>query len=99
MGSETGFRMRISEIFHFHNGRTVLVGPVETGPEHIPAQQCEILVDGIRQQLIRIEGEMLPSNANQEERAVSTTDRIVLERADLKRHALLLQTATGEDLQ
>ncbi len=98
MDRELGFRMRISEVFHFNNGKTVLVGPIEKGPELIPAQPCEILVDGNRRQLIRIEGEMLPSNASQEKRSVSTTDSVLIDRADLKRHAFVLQTAPGEDL-
>lgn len=98
MDRESDFRMQINEMFHFNNGRTVLVGLVETGPTYIPAQPCEILMDGIRRQLIRIEGEMLPSNAGQEERSVSTTDKLVIDRSDLKRHAILLQAATGEDI-
>ena len=90
------FTMEVKDIFSFKNGRTVIVGNVENGPSYLPPGEVEVLADGERIALLRIEGEMLsgageiPRGAGY--RAVSTDATRCFDRDFLKRKRLDLKS-------
>jgi hypothetical protein len=77
MATLTAFVMRIVHVFHFADGRTVLVGPVDGEVKFIRPCKCELLVNGVPTGLIQIEGEMIPDRTTPNGyRSVSTRDAI-----------------------
>jgi len=86
------FKMTIAEVFRFQDGTTVLVGPIMGTSAMVRACTCELLVDGVRRQEIRIEGEMMPSRPHEQgHRSVSSKDVIQLERGETATSICVLQ--------
>jgi hypothetical protein len=81
MRALTAFAMRIADVFHFADGRTVLVGLIDGDVKFIRPCKCELLVDGVPTAILEIEGEMMPERSStQGYRSVSTRDTISLNR-------------------
>jgi hypothetical protein len=77
--------MQITEIFQLGDGRTVLVGHVESGRDFIRRTKCRLTVDGRAVQTIELEGEMLPEKRTPDpRRSVSTFDAVRVTDADVK---------------
>jgi hypothetical protein len=71
------FEMTVADVFAFDDGRTVFAGEVISGPNYIPACDCELLVRSTPVATFRIEGEMLPLNKTQKNlRSVSTKEKV-----------------------
>jgi hypothetical protein len=69
------FKMSIADAYAFEGGRTVLVGEVTSGPNYIPACDCELVVGEWVAARFRIEGEMLPLGKTRNDlRSVSTKE-------------------------
>lgn len=74
------FRMKIVDVFHFRDGRTVLIGPVEGQQNFLPSCTCELLVNGQLRQVVAVEGEMISDPCNElGYRSVSSMDKLTLE--------------------
>jgi hypothetical protein len=81
MRTLTAFAMKIAEVFHFADGRSVLVGPIDGDVKFIRPCKCELLIDGVPTAIIQIEGEMMPDRSSAKGyRSVSTRDAICLDR-------------------
>jgi hypothetical protein len=79
--STPAFSMKIVDLFHFSDGRTVFVGPATSEPKFVRACKCELLVDSELRSVIQIEGEMMPDrNLKEGYRSVSTRDAIQLDK-------------------
>jgi len=73
--------MKIADVFHFADGRTVFVARIDGGARLIRPCKCELLVDGVPTGLIQIEGEMIPDRPSAEGyRSISTRDPVTLTR-------------------
>lgn len=84
MSVVTGFEMKIVDIFHFADGRTVFVGKVDRDTRYIRPCQCELLINGIPKAVIQIEGEMMPDGTSPEGlRSVSTRDPIAADKKSI----------------
>ncbi len=71
------FVMAVMDVFVFEDGRTVFVGRVTSGPNYIPASECELLLAGAPVGRFRIEGEMIPlAKAKKDLRSISTTEKV-----------------------
>jgi hypothetical protein len=76
--------MRIADVFHFADGRTVFVGPIDGDVKFIRPCKCELLIDGVPTSIIQIEGEMMPDRSPAKDyRSVSTRDAVSLSRPAL----------------
>jgi hypothetical protein len=76
--------MRIAELFRFSDGRTVFVGKVEGETKFIRPCQCELLMDGVRQALVEVEGEMIACGSQPAGfRSVATRAAIALDTQQL----------------
>jgi len=89
--STTKFRMKIAQVFRLGGGRTVLVGPVE-GPESlVHSCTCELLVNGVRRQVLRIEGEMMSGPRHElGYRVVSSKDKVNMDPQEAETQECLL---------
>jgi hypothetical protein len=93
MSAMTPFEMKIIELFHFADGRTVLVGPIEGNVKFIRPCKCELLVDGVPRSVIQIEGEMITDRGLPEGyRSISTRDAVSLDRQLLSTSECLLRS-------
>ena len=94
MTADQKFELQVKDVFHFQDGQTVLIGPVRVGPNYFKSQACELLVDGVRRQLLRIEGEMV-AGPQQEQgyRSVSTKDMVKLATSEPHEHVCTLRSA------
>ena len=86
--------MQVEDIFHFRDGRTVLVGRVEDGPAFIRRGRFGLWLDGELRGSIDVEGEMLDDGPKPGLlRSVSTTDGVRLDREEIAGRQLLLKPA------
>jgi hypothetical protein len=94
MAADQKFELQVKDVFHFQDGQKVLIGPVQLGPNYIKSQACELLVDGVRRQLLRIEGEMV-ARPQQEQgyRSVSTKETVKLATSEPRDHVCILRSA------
>jgi hypothetical protein len=84
MNTLTAFAMKIADVFHFADGRTVFVGPIDGDVKFIRPCKCELLIDGVPTSIIQIEGEMMPDRSpTTGYRSVSTRDAVSLSRRTL----------------
>lgn len=75
MATTAVFELEVADTFHFTDGRTVFVGPVQSETQYIPPGQAELVVNGQVVAVIELEGEMIPSSRHPlGYRSVSTTD-------------------------
>ncbi len=72
------FVMKVVDTFHFEDGRTVFVGPIETEANLIRPCDCEVLVADEVQTSLRIDGEDILKDKKTLNRAISTSQRINL---------------------
>jgi hypothetical protein len=72
------FTMTVVDTFHLEDGRTVFVGPVETGAKAIPPCDCELLVDDEVMMSLRIDGEEIPKGRKTSDRSISTSQQLNL---------------------
>jgi hypothetical protein len=87
-----GVRGAEIHVFHFADGRTVLIGPIDGDVNFIRACKCELLVDGVPTSVIQIEGEMMPARGLAKGyRSVSTRDAISVDRRALASSACVLR--------
>jgi len=87
------FKQTVSDVFRVANGRTVFVGPIESGPSYVGSQTCELLVDGARRQVLELEGEMIPDRPHRQGfRSVSTRSKVELSALELSDHTCILQS-------
>jgi hypothetical protein len=89
--------MRVADIFHFKDGRTVLVGEVEDGPGFIRRGRFGTWLDGELCGSIDVEGEMLHDGSRDgpsgRMRSVSTTDKVRLDREIIANRQFVLKPA------
>jgi hypothetical protein len=93
--------MRLEDVFHFQDGRTVFAGSIVGRVGRIPQCMVEIWVDGTRRSLpFRIEGEMLAGGRGRPgenaSRAVSTGELRCLDRGDLSKGLWELRTSRSD---
>ena len=94
--STVTFKMKIAEVFRFRDGRTVLVGPIDGTSAMLRACTCELLVNGVKRQEIRIEGEMMPGTAHEQGyRSVSSKDAVQLQPSETATAVCILQSVAG----
>jgi len=102
MNDECGvLSMRLEDVFHFQDGRTVFAGSVVGADRRIPQCMVEIWVEGKRRSTpFRIEGEMLAGGCRgpvaNASRAVSTGELKCLDRADLSRGVWELRASRSD---
>ena len=90
---QENFMLSVKDIFRFKNGQTVFVGLIEVGHDYIGPQTCELLVDGVRRQILRIEGEMIPDIPERKNyRSLSSMEPINLVADELRLHNIVLQS-------
>ncbi len=77
MPTTTVFEMKIIEVFHFADGRTIMVGPVGIDTPFIEPCGCQLLVNGIPQGSLKIEGEMIPDRTHDAGYRVVSTHCVV----------------------
>ena len=93
MSKQENFALNVKDIFRFKNGQTVLVGLIETGQNYIGPQICELLVDGVRRQILRTEGEMIPNIPERKNyRSLSSMEPVNLDADELRLHNIVLQS-------
>ena|SRR5271166_5750510 len=92
MSTVTPFEMKIVDIFEFSDGRTVIVGPIEGEVRFIRPCMGELMVNGVAQSIIQVEGEMIPNRVSPEGyRSVSTREAVPLDRQWLSTAECLLR--------
>jgi hypothetical protein len=89
--ASTTFEMTVMDLFRFGDGRTVLVGPVVGPSDLVRPCDCQLLVEGVLRNVVRIEGEMLPAQKEVGHRAFSTRDSISLTRDEASAVECLLR--------
>ena len=96
----TSFQMKIVQIFKFGPGRTVFVGSVEGHDSRIGSSTWELLVNGVRHQILAIEGEMIPEPRHElGYRSISSRNKINLENRDVEnRECIVRGIKTGAGL-
>ncbi len=93
MSKQENFMLSVKDIFRFKNGQTVLAGPIGAGQNYIGPQTCELLVDGVRRQILRIEGEMIPNVPGRKNyRSLSLKEPVRLDANELRVHNVVLQS-------
>jgi hypothetical protein len=81
MNNHLEFEMRIHDLFKFSDGRTVFVGTVTSPTNFIQACKCQLIVNSTVQEMIQIEGEMIPDRPHPEGyRSLSTREPVQLDR-------------------
>ena len=84
--------MKVVQIFRFGSGRTVFVGPVEGHDSRIGSCTCELLLNGVRQQVLAIEGEMIPEPRHGlGYRSISSRDEVNLDNQDVETHECIVR--------
>lgn len=91
------FHMRITDLFRFQDGRTVLTGFIEEGSEAVLMPgSCDIVVDGDRVATVSIQPEIPVSRSSpheSEERSVATRDDTTLSLDIIAKHDCRLEGA------
>lgn len=96
MATREKFALNVKDVFRFKNGQTILVGPIETDQSFIGPQKCELLVDGVHRQILRIEGEMIPNVPDHKKyRSLSSKEPINLGADELEEHNVILQSCNA----
>jgi hypothetical protein len=69
--------MTISDVFHFADGRTILVGNIE-GSGYVRSVECDLLVDGESVQQVTVTEELPEKRGDVAARALGTSDRLLV---------------------
>jgi hypothetical protein len=89
------FEMEVVEVFHFDDGRTVLVGRIE-GDAYVGPCDGELVVDDAERQRLRIEGEMLTDAKHPDGyRSISTRSPVELDAAELKARRCVVRSVAA----
>lgn len=81
------FEMKIFDIFHLQSGQTVFAGSIIGNQKLIKNKKVQLLVDNQKEQIVKIEGELLMDARHPlNHRAISTTDLIDLTSDFVKKH-------------
>ena len=64
--------MRVRDLYRFSDGRSVFVGPIESGPPSITAATCDVLVDGDLVQQVEVTEELPERREPSPDRVLST---------------------------
>jgi hypothetical protein len=86
------FVMTVSDVFHFEDGRTIFVGPVESQEGNIRPCECEVIVNGEIKGTLKIDGEEIPKGKKTADRAISTSQRIDLATYGVGRGQFLIRS-------
>ena len=88
------FEMKIVDVFHFSDGRTVFVGHISGKPKYIRPCKCDLLIDGVPKAQFQIEGEMISdSQSAQGFRSISTCAAVPLDKNATARSTCVLRSS------
>lgn len=91
MATQTTFQMRVADVFHLSDGRTVFVGEILGSASRIGKTKCQLLVDDVVRDYIEIEGEILFTTNKTNHRAVSVDKAVSITSDDVKEHEYVLE--------
>jgi len=90
------FTMKVRDTFHFKNGVTAFIGPLDTEVEFIPPCDCEIVVGDEVKASLRIDGEMILENQMESTRAIATSQPLDLASRGIGRGGFEIRPKSGE---
>ena len=84
MTHQAPFTMRVADVFHLEDGRTVFVGEILSSPLRIKEIQCQLVVDGRVRDHFELEGEVRFSPNQTTHRAISAIKSISISSDEIK---------------